>query len=81
MKNSVRHQSRTGRTTRNILLNEGTNYVLEEADRRGHGNRSRGAGFGAAAGAILGSFLGVPGAAIGGLIGGGIGGAIGASMD
>lgn len=56
--------------------------TLDEADRRGHGGESRGAGIGAAGGAIIGTFVGGPiGAAVGGAVGGLIGAVIGGDLD
>lgn len=55
--------------------------LLNEADARGHGNATRGAGAGAAAGACIGSFSGPVGVGIGALLGGLAGFYTGQSLD
>lgn len=55
--------------------------LLREADSRGHGNATRGAGAGAAGGAMLGSFGGPVGVGIGSLVGGLLGFFAGESYD
>ena len=51
--------------------------VLDEADARGHGSETRGAGVGAATGAILGTFVAGP---LGAMVGGGLGALMGAGL-
>ena len=69
------------RSTGDRLAAGGRKRLLEEADQRGHGNRSQGAAVGGGFGALVGSFLGIGGAMVGAAVGAAIGGAIGESMD
>ena len=55
--------------------------ILDEADRRGHGNRSVGSMVGVGVGGLMGSFLGPLGAAAGAAAGALIGGAVGDELD
>ncbi len=60
----------------------GMDRMLEQADRQGHGNETRGAGTGAALGAVAGSLVqGVLGAAVGGGLGALIGSVVGRGLD
>lgn len=63
------------------VIDQGTQVAYNQADKRGHGKRTRGAGLGAFIGGVLGSFLGVGGAVLGAGIGAGIGASAGEEAD
>jgi len=71
----------TTRPSTRMAANQAHERIIAEAERRGHGNRTGGAGLGALFGAMIGSFAGVPGAFIGGAIGGSLGAAVGNAID
>ena len=71
----------TTKPSTRMAANQAHDRIMAEAERRGHGNRTGGAGIGGLLGAMIGSFGGVGGALLGGAVGASLGAAIGNAID